>query len=704
MVKNDPESLQGMVTDVPPITITELLNEVYGLKERANDKFQYLRAHATARRSLYHHLFQESIQTICDTFDITTTLYLSFCYAYGIGVARNEYSSLQLCMLAAENGSIPAKSVAKMLYDAYIKSSRIESSQKMEKLNEMERLADSYLLEALKALEEVSALSGDLDEDMTRVCQYLNKTRPLAYAEDIYPGLRWTILDPLLRVFNEEEILLRPSRALDCHAYTRTLAYAIEMQSQFPLSDGSTMLHCLAYLVHPDAVTLGTLANVVIASGSDLTAVRYDGMTAIELAVQLGNTGLVAVLASTYDAFTNPELIRRLRSLALGWHQYEILQLLSNDPTSFESSLRASDLEIIAPFKVSKMERFITRGKTCFADAYRVLENLFGNDDIRNYMDDPTLLAVVTAAVISGNDDLLCYKRWDFPVALSESARCEMIRLTMDLGEHKLLRRLLGLSNLDYSSALQLLKCAILNPVMNMQTIEIILERYQTSEEEYIIDLVERGPIASDFVSKIAKRNPHILSLHFGNKGKTLVHHAIASGKVTTAKTLVKHGAAINTPDNDGNTPLHVAVENVNNESCLRWLLSLTGITIEARNKTGQTPLLYATHVGNFSAAELLLEHRADVNAVTDDGHTALHLAYARYCEHSVARLDGNKTILAAQVEEKRASETLARTLKVLSGYGADENFEDYIMGFNPKTYFAWLLETKREQIENNRA
>ena len=98
---------------------------------------------------------------------------MTFRYAYGIGVARNEYSALLSGMLAAERGSIPAKSIAKMLHDAYMKTIRIDSSRQRERLKEMGDLADRYLFEALTALQDASVVSCKLDEEMTRICLYL---------------------------------------------------------------------------------------------------------------------------------------------------------------------------------------------------------------------------------------------------------------------------------------------------------------------------------------------------------------------------------------------------------------------------------------------------------------------------------------------------------------------------------------------------
>jgi ankyrin repeat protein len=48
---------------------------------------------------------------------------------------------------------------------------------------------------------------------------------------------------------------------------------------------------------------------------------------------------------------------------------------------------------------------------------------------------------------------------------------------------------------------------------------------------------------------------------------------------------------------------------------------------IEARNELGKTPLFYAVRYERRDAAELLLEHGADINAQDNTGMTPLHTA-----------------------------------------------------------------------------
>ena len=75
-----------------------------------------------------------------------------------------------------------------------------------------------------------------------------------------------------------------------------------------------------------------------------------------------------------------------------------------------------------------------------------------------------------------------------------------------------------------------------------------------------------------------------------------------------------------------GETDLHIAVR-LNLPALTRSLLS-QGANIHAKtNKIGNTPLHYAAIFKAHETAEVLLKHRADVNAKSKYGNTPLHYA-----------------------------------------------------------------------------
>jgi hypothetical protein len=645
-------------------------------------------------------LFHETSQNAEKSSDPAEALYLSLCYSFGIGTVRDEYLALQWCIIAAERGSNPAKSIAKMLHDAYTRNVRVENDESLRKIQYMGKDLDSYLVEALQWKEK--SISTGIDEDMTRMCWCFNKSYPFVYSHEIYPTLKWPVIDQLLRIFTQEHrVALRyPTGSVDHRIYPNTLSFTMRLQLEFPLRDGSTILHCLAQVVCPNKRFLPILTGIAMATGSDIAAVRNDGRTAADLAVQFGNTALVACFLETYFSLGfKPDFIRPLVSTAVEWHHWDILKALTPlilyDQTHQTAPLAASLLADVV--KRSKLERIISRGKTTFEDAQRAFDCIVGLGGPRVLStENPQFLSSMKEAVLGCNDDILSYNAWTMVRALSAPLLNELMEHAIYLGERSLLKSVIRFSKLDHSSVLKLLNCAIQCPLVgSMQMLEIILDCYPIAEEEFVVDLVRRGAIAADMVSKLAGRNPHILTLRFGVDGQSLLHHAIAAGKLEMAMLLTKHGAGVNIPDEHGNTPLHIAIENTSNDSCVSLLLGLQQtINLEHHNKAGQTPLLHAVYVGNLFAVRQLLERHANVKAVTNEGFTALHLAYSRFCDRKFRKLTDSRPYLIAKVEEKQAGEVLGGTLNVLKEYGADEMAVDYVMGFTAKSYFAWMMET----------
>jgi ankyrin repeat protein len=80
-------------------------------------------------------------------------------------------------------------------------------------------------------------------------------------------------------------------------------------------------------------------------------------------------------------------------------------------------------------------------------------------------------------------------------------------------------------------------------------------------------------------------------------------------------------------------TPLHIALQNANND-CVHELLS-AGAGVEAATGTGQTPLHYAVRYAP-QLTELLLNHGASVKAKSENGQNALHWACTRGGKHSI--------------------------------------------------------------------
>lgn len=100
------------------------------------------------------------------------------------------------------------------------------------------------------------------------------------------------------------------------------------------------------------------------------------------------------------------------------------------------------------------------------------------------------------------------------------------------------------------------------------------------------------------------------------------IHQATIDGLMEKVKRMVEEGMDINTRDDYGRTPLHLAAAN-NHTIDMRVLIDL-GAMINAQDKRNRTPLMYAAADGKRGAAVLLVSKLADVNIQDVDGMTAL--------------------------------------------------------------------------------
>ncbi|TKZ32041.1 ankyrin repeat domain-containing protein [Brachyspira catarrhinii] len=115
---------------------------------------------------------------------------------------------------------------------------------------------------------------------------------------------------------------------------------------------------------------------------------------------------------------------------------------------------------------------------------------------------------------------------------------------------------------------------------------------------------------------------------------------AIKNNDIIAVNNLIKDGVNPNFQDEDGFSPLHRAIEN-NNLDLVNALLSYEDIdkeiklpyeatTSEDWYLGGDTPLLYASYIGNPQIVSALLEANCNIRARDDiDGAMAIHIAAA---------------------------------------------------------------------------
>ncbi|CAN9506114.1 unnamed protein product [Ophioblennius macclurei] len=173
-----------------------------------------------------------------------------------------------------------------------------------------------------------------------------------------------------------------------------------------------------------------------------------------------------------------------------------------------------------------------------------------------------------------------------------------------------------------------------------------------------IFKLAEKGDLA--LLENLVRKNPEVLS-EKDECGAIPLHHAAAGGHVTLIQFIntVIDSPALNSCDDQGNVPLHWAVERNKAESC-RALLdlganpnvlnlallsplhlaislrhnNLVGLLLSynitdnnLRGDLGNTPVMLACSINNCEALSTLIKHGAKLCQQNKLGHFAIHAA-----------------------------------------------------------------------------
>lgn len=105
------------------------------------------------------------------------------------------------------------------------------------------------------------------------------------------------------------------------------------------------------------------------------------------------------------------------------------------------------------------------------------------------------------------------------------------------------------------------------------------------------------------------------------------LHLCAQWGLVKVLQNLIDHGANVNALDAENKSPLHVAIEN-QNEEIISILLCHPGIDLKVRDKSSNTPFAAALTIRNHRAAQRILDRLPNAAEQMDSrGRNFLHLA-----------------------------------------------------------------------------
>jgi len=119
----------------------------------------------------------------------------------------------------------------------------------------------------------------------------------------------------------------------------------------------------------------------------------------------------------------------------------------------------------------------------------------------------------------------------------------------------------------------------------------------------------------------------HGKSCTCGQNQTTPLHSAASMGLTEMTRNLVTNGAKINVYNKHGYTPLHLAVKKGNTE-LVKYLVDQGAFLNQQDKNLGYTELHLAATLGNRELVDWFLEKGSDVTITTNDGQTALDLAW----------------------------------------------------------------------------
>lgn len=194
--------------------------------------------------------------------------------------------------------------------------------------------------------------------------------------------------------------------------------------------------------------------------------------------------------------------------------------------------------------------------------------------------------------------------------------------------------------------------------------------------------LIDRVNADVNLISELQDADKDIVA-EFGRQ-QTPLHIASRKGHSAVVELLLKHKAASNLPDADGNTPLHCAA----NMETVQVLLSDSFKTnANIPNRRGRTPLHVAAARGDVNVVDYLLRHGAQQDILDDQGQNAFHHAAANgHTAVALVLLHDSESFNPHAVSRKAlsdASGTPSATLDGNSVEGMTDSQEGGVEGFD---------------------
>lgn len=135
--------------------------------------------------------------------------------------------------------------------------------------------------------------------------------------------------------------------------------------------------------------------------------------------------------------------------------------------------------------------------------------------------------------------------------------------------------------------------------------------------------------------------------------------NAGSTGYINIINRLLDGGAEVNAENEDKWTALILAATE-GNVNVVKRLLQVEGIKIEAKNKFGKSAFFNACEFGCFECVNVLFDHGADIDALSNRGATPIMLAAVKKHKEIVSFLLDKGADLSVEIPPKNGRDNVS--------------------------------------------
>lgn len=182
------------------------------------------------------------------------------------------------------------------------------------------------------------------------------------------------------------------------------------------------------------------------------------------------------------------------------------------------------------------------------------------------------------------------------------------------------------------------------------------------------------------------------------------VQYAVINEKTNALRALLENGADLNVKDSSGLTLLHKATEKESTEM-MQLLLDTKKININAKSKSGLTPVAYAFVNSYEQSGEYLISHGADLYIADSQGKNAVAYRQSYYLKQADIYLQERNTeskLLADLQIEKKEHESMVDRYRLEERksnselYNIESTYEDAKL--NSDKYYRDMRDYERDR------